>query len=96
MGAPVADIQAYKKTPVFNETTVPKGLLANHSTAKGVWGKICVLAGELILIYEAPSSEAVSLKKGGHGWVNPQQLHRVQCGKNTEFYVEFYKKIKKT
>lgn len=46
--------QAYKKTDVFNEETVPKALLVEHSTKANVWGKIIVLEGELI--YSIPST----------------------------------------
>ena len=41
------DVTAYKKTPEFNESSIPKGLLKTHKTKAGVWGKIVILEGEL-------------------------------------------------
>ena len=34
------NVTAYKKTPVFDETIIPKGLLTSHQTKAGVWGKL--------------------------------------------------------
>ena len=40
-------LAAYKRTPLFNEATVPAGLLKDHSTKEGTWGRIHVEAGRL-------------------------------------------------
>ena len=37
----------YKRTPVFDETTLPDGLRREHRTKAGVWGIIRVLEGRL-------------------------------------------------
>lgn len=42
-----ADAVEYKRTRVFDEHTVPAGLLADHATRAGVWGRIEVELGEL-------------------------------------------------
>jgi tellurite resistance-related uncharacterized protein len=39
------NVVSYKKTPEFDETSIPKGLLKAHQTKDGVWGKIVVLEG---------------------------------------------------
>lgn len=36
------NVAPYKRTPSFTETTVPKGLLNNHSTVEGAWAMIVV------------------------------------------------------
>jgi len=33
-------VTAYKKTPVFDETIIPKGLLKSHQTKAGVLGEL--------------------------------------------------------
>lgn len=35
--------QAYKRTPVFTQDTVPAGLLRDHVTREGTWALIHVL-----------------------------------------------------
>lgn len=83
------DLIPYKKTPEFSTSTVPKGLLANHSTAKG--GQIVVTNSSLVLHYEDDMLETVTVKSGGHAWVEPQQLHRVALEDACTFYVQFHK-----
>jgi len=41
------NVSPYKKTPEFTELAVPKGLLKDHRTKEGVWGKIVILEGNL-------------------------------------------------
>ena len=46
----------YKRTPIFNENTVPKGLLRNHNTKNGVWGLLTVEKGEIEYTIETMGS----------------------------------------
>ncbi len=32
------NVTAYKKTPIFTQETIPKGLLHRHTTKEGSWG----------------------------------------------------------
>lgn len=82
--------KAYKKTDVFNEETVPKALLVEHSTKADVWGKIIVLEGRLI--YSIPSTnEQFELTVSNFGVVEPEVKHLVKPFGKVKFYVEFYK-----
>jgi len=85
------DIKAYKKTPEFTETTVPKGLLKDHQTKDGVWGKIVVLEGNLEYTLVEPELEVVQLSKEYYGVVEPNMLHHVTPLGSVRFYVEFYR-----
>lgn len=38
-------VAAYRKTPEFDENSLPHGLTHNHQTQDGVWAKIVVLEG---------------------------------------------------
>lgn len=83
-------LKAYKKTDTFNEESVPKGLLNNHSTKKDVWGKICVIEGELLYTIEDKNEEH-KLTPSLFGVVEPEVKHRVKPLGKVRFYVEFYK-----
>lgn len=83
-------LKAYKKTGIFNQDNIPSGLLNDHSTKPGVWGKIIVLEGELL--YSIPSSnEEYILTTEKFGVVEPEIKHRVGPIDQVQFYVEFYK-----
>lgn len=80
----------YKRTPTFNENSVPAGLLRDHQTKAGVWGVIEVTSGRLR--YSIPSrGEAVELHVGLKGIVEPQVLHHVTPLGAVEFSVEFWR-----
>ena len=85
------NVVAYKRTPDFTQASVPTGLLENHNTKMGVWGKIVVLDGELEYTIEEPSVEVIVLNKGVFGVVEPQIKHRVKPLGVVRFYVEFYR-----
>jgi tellurite resistance-related uncharacterized protein len=87
------DFVSYKKTPVFTEDTVPKGLLANHSTRKGVWGLVQVEKGALRYILEHNGQESL-LTPEKAGIVVPEMRHRVEPEGNVRFFVEFFRQDK--
>ncbi|MES2206668.1 MAG: DUF1971 domain-containing protein [Pseudomonadota bacterium] len=83
------DVTAYKKTPEFDESSVPNGLLNNHKTKEGVWGKIVVLEGNLLYTINEPKEE-IYLDTNNVGVVEPTVLHQVKPLGKVRFYVEFY------
>jgi len=86
-----ANLTAYKKTPEFDETTVPAGLLRAHQTKEGVWGKIQVLEGRLQYLIKEPTEETIILDENTFGVVEPTVLHEVKPLGKVRFYVEFYR-----
>lgn len=86
-----ADVQPYQRTPVFTETTVPAGLLRQHTTKAGIWGKIVVLEGHLRYRILAPEPVEVLLSPERFGVVEPQVPHEVSPEGPVRFYVEFHR-----
>ena len=82
---------SYKKTPVFDELSVPKGLLKAHQTKAGTWGKIVVLDGSLRYRILEPELEEHILDTEHFGVVEPEVLHEVKPEGKVRFYVEFYR-----
>lgn len=82
-------LTAYKRTPEFDQESVPAGLRREHRTKAGVWGLIRVLEGKLLYRILSPSREQV-LTPETPGVVQPQQPHEVQPLGPVRFYVEFY------
>jgi tellurite resistance-related uncharacterized protein len=86
-------VAAYKRTPDFNQTTVPAGLLRRHSTREGVWGIIRVLSGELLYWVEDErrARRTYRITPDVPGIVEPTILHRVQPQGPVHFHVEFFR-----
>jgi tellurite methyltransferase len=85
-------LEEYKRTPVFSEMTIPKGLLKQHSTKEGAWGKICVLSGSLAYTVFDPEQKLYQLEPGTDGVIAPQMLHQVEALEQVSFYVQFLRK----
>lgn len=83
------DLQCYKRTPEFDETSVPAGLLRAHQTKEGTWGRIVVLSGSLLYRILEPEVEEIVLSEDRFGVVEPTVLHEVAPIGNVRFYVEF-------
>ncbi len=79
-------LECYKQTPVFTHDSVPKGLLKDHSTKTGTWGRINVTSGQLC--YRVGDQEEI-LDPGHAGIVVPNQLHSVLPIGEVSFFVEF-------
>ena len=85
------DVRAYKRTPTFTEATVPAGLLREHNTKAGVWGRICVEAGTLRYRILSPEPEEHLLDPGSAGIVEPEVPHEVEPIGPVRFFVEFFR-----
>ncbi len=84
-------VQPYRRTPTFDQDTVPAGLLRSHTTKAGVWARICVLEGKLrYRILTDPVHEHL-LDPEHHGVVEPQVPHEIEPQGDVSFYVEFLK-----
>ncbi len=85
-----AEVAAYKRTPTFATETVPAGLLREHATKAGVWGRIEVVEGRLR--YVVPESGIdVLLDPSTQGIIAPKQVHRVEPVGEVRFFVTFLK-----
>lgn len=86
------DLEPYKRTAAFTESTVPAGLLADHSTKEGVWGLIHVEEGKLRYLVtdprRAPTDEVLT-PDTAPGLIEPTILHRVEPLGTVKFHVEF-------
>jgi tellurite resistance-related uncharacterized protein len=87
-----AGLRSYKRTPSFTETTVPAGLLGEHSTKDGTWGLIRVEEGRLlyrITDQRREASEELLTPSTSPGVVEPTIVHHVELAGPVRFHVEF-------
>lgn len=85
------NVAPYKRTPEFDETTLPAGLRRAHTTKAGVWGRICVLEGQLIYRINEPEPEEHLLEPGKDGVVEPKIPHEVEPVGRMRMVVEFWR-----
>jgi tellurite methyltransferase len=81
--------EPYRSTKVFDEHTVPAGLLADHRTKKGVWGRLELLSGTLVLCFALPLDERVTVAAGAWAAIPPELPHHVELSGAVEFRVVF-------
>ena len=84
-----AGIAAYKRTPTFDQDTLPSGLRRGHRTKAGVWALIHMVEGRLRYRILDPFSEEV-LTSEKPGVVMPAQLHEVEPLDQVRLFVEFF------
>ena len=80
---------AYRRTPIFDQDSLPAGLRGRHSTKEGTWGLIVVLEGRLLYRLLDPPLEQI-LDPQTSGVVRPTQPHEVEPLGPVRFFVEFY------
>lgn len=85
------NVKPYKKIDIFDEHSVPYGLLKDHSTKAGTWGKITLLEGKLLYRIQSNPIEEVELNPQKFGVVEPEVLHHVRVIGQVKFFVEFFK-----
>ncbi len=84
------NLTAYRRTPVFSCETVPRGLLRDHKTRAGTWGRIHVLAGSVR--YHVPDrAKPIVLTSARPGIIPPEMPHRVELSPDASFFVEFWR-----
>lgn len=85
----------YKKTAVFDETTIPDGLRRRHSTKPGVWAVIRVIEGRLRYCLLDTGAECVI--DAAHPAVSrPGQMHAVEPLGSVRFFLEFHAALEAT
>tara|TARA_R110002072_G_scaffold534_6_gene3999 strand:+ start:174026 stop:174301 length:276 start_codon:yes stop_codon:yes gene_type:complete len=85
------NVEVYKKTNVFDENSIPKGILNDHSTKPNVWGKINIVEGKLLYVVQSNPVEKVELSVEKFGVVEPEVRHYVKPLGKVKFFVEFLK-----
>lgn len=85
-----ADYTEYRRTPVFDASTVPKALLREHRTKVGVWGILHVVAGEVDYVVLEPERRVTTLRAGAAQVVTSALPHEVVLREGARFFVAFY------
>jgi tellurite resistance-related uncharacterized protein len=80
---------AYRRSPTFDEHTLPAALQKQHRTKAGAWALIHVIEGQVLYRILEPPGETV-LTQDRHGVVQPGQPHELQLIGPVRLFVEFF------
>lgn len=83
---------SYKRTPEYDTASIPAGLLKDHATRAGVWGRIRVTRGRLLYRVDDLDGLDLVLDSATPGIIAPTLRHRVVPLGDVRFYVEFYRR----
>lgn len=82
---------AFRRTPEFNEATVPLGLTSEHATKRGVWARIHVVSGMLLYHVSAPINRSFQVEPASNAIIVPEVRHRVEPDGPVRFFIEFWR-----
>lgn len=86
-----AGVELVRTTPVFDQSTVPDGLLAAHRVADGVWGRLVVRSGSLRFVFEDDAGDGRELTAGESTAIPPARPHHLVVEGPVTFLVEFHR-----
>lgn len=78
-----------RRSPDFDQDTIPAALRRSHSTKEGTWAVLHILEGQLIFRDLEAGTERI-LGVGAHRVIYPQVEHEVELAGPVRFYVEFH------
>ena len=84
-------LAAYRRTPEFDEKTIPAGLKSEHATKRGVWARIHVVSGALRYRVGAPVQQSFRIEPNSNAVIVPEVRHRVEPEGSVRFFVEFWR-----
>ena len=84
-------LAAYRRTPEFDQTTIPAGLKSEHATKRGVWARIHVVSGVLRYRVGAPVRRSFHVEPSSSAVIVPEVRHRVEPEGSVRFFIEFWR-----
>lgn len=83
-------LELARTTDVFDEESVPAGLLRAHRVADGVWGRLVVHEGSIGFRFE-DDDRSMSAAAGESIVIPPGRRHHVEVNGPVRFVVEFHR-----
>jgi tellurite resistance-related uncharacterized protein len=84
-------LELVRTTDVFDNESVPAGLLRAHRVAKGVWGRLVVHTGSVVFVFEDAPGDPVTVDAGRSVVIPPERRHHVELAGPATFLVEFHR-----
>lgn len=88
-----AGLALVRTTDLFDQDSVPAGLLRAHRVADGVWGRLVVHDGTVVFVFEDDPSRPIDVTAPDSVVIPPGRLHHVEIIGPTRFTVEFHRAV---
>lgn len=84
-------LELVRTTALWDEHTVPAGVLSGHRVADGAWGRLVVRSGAVGFVFEDEPDVTIQVATGDTVAIPPGRLHHVVLDGPATFVVEFYR-----
>lgn len=84
-------LELARTTDVFDNDSVPPGLLRAHRVASGVWARLVVRTGSIKFVFEDEPERALNVAAGESVVIPPGRLHHVELDAPATFVIEFHR-----
>lgn len=84
-------LEHVRTTDVFDNITVPSGLLRSHRVAHGVWGRLLVHSGTIVFVVDDEADHPIAVRAGGTVAIPPGRQHHLELDEPATFAVEFHR-----
>lgn len=86
-------LRLVRTSPVFDEESVPAGLLGEHRVAAGVWGRLVVRSGALRFVFDGDGDgpPAQTVAAGASIVIPPERIHHLELLGPVTFVIEFHR-----
>lgn len=84
-------VELVRTTDVFDQGSVPAGLLRAHRVADGVWARLVVHSGAVTFVFEDDVEHPIGVGAGDSVVIPPARQHHVELDGPATFAVEFHR-----
>ena len=84
-------LELARTTGVFNNDTVPVGLLSAHRVADDVWGRLIVHTGAVTFVFEDDPEQPIAASPSQSVAIPPGRPHHLELDQPATFAVEFHR-----
>jgi tellurite resistance-related uncharacterized protein len=82
-------LEVQRSTPTWSGQTMPGGLRRDHRIAAGMWGVLCVEAGEVRFIADCDPPIDVIVRPDAPQPIPPEVPHRVEADGAARLHIDF-------
>ena len=82
---------AVRRTPTFDQESLPDGLLRAHQIADGTWGVLRVERGDITFVWESPDTPPRRMSIGDHQVIPPRIPHHLEVDGEVRVHIEFHR-----
>lgn len=84
-------LELARTTDVFDNDTVPAGLLRAHRVASGIWARLVVRTGNVGFVFENEPDKPMNIEAGDSVVIPPARPHHVELDGPATFVIEFHR-----